>query len=99
MSYKKREKGNYNQGKGCKGSRKAKEREHAKKEAGQQVDEQDDSFRYKQYKRTRNKKLSLEYRLKWYEEAIKTTKTVWLKDWFKDRIKKIKEKLEKLSKK
>jgi len=44
MSYKKRDKGHWNQGKAYKGWRKAKEREYTKKEIKLAIAEQDDNY-------------------------------------------------------
>lgn len=68
-TYKKRAKGNWNQGKGCKGD--AEERQYAKTEIEKAVahDVEDQPTRHKG-KRKRNKKASLEYTIAWYTQKI-----------------------------
>lgn len=97
MTYKKREKKCWNQGKKYKGTRKAKEKEYSNQEVKQQLDEQDKGYRYRYYKRTRNMKAHLEYQLRWYQEKLKTTTWNWFKKSCRERIRKIKEKLKKLT--
>jgi len=71
VSYKKRDKGNWNQGKSYKGTRKAKEREYIRSDIAQQIDEQDPSFRHRHIsKRTKNAEERLKHRISWYERAI-----------------------------
>ncbi len=73
MSYKKRDKGGWNQGKAYKGTRKAKEREYIRSDITQQIDEQDPNFRHKyKAKRKRNTKEHLRYQISWYERVVKT---------------------------
>lgn len=96
MNYKKREQSGWSAGKSYKGTRKAKEREHTKQEIEQQIDEQDDSFRYKPYTHTPNKKLSLEYSLKRYKARLYTTEWDYFKSHCRSQIQRIKKKLEKL---
>jgi len=81
MSYKKRDKGNWNQGKSYKGTRKAKEREYVKQEVQQQIDEQDPDYKHRHIsKRSRNEKECLRHRINWYEAVIKQYKG-WGKSW------------------
>ena len=83
--YKKRDKGDWNQGKKYKGTRKAKEREHTKKEVQQQINEQKPEFKEKHVKakKNRNERARLEYQIKWYEAAVNrmTGKSNW-NSWF-----------------
>jgi len=80
MSYKKRDIGGWNQGKACKGTRKAKEREFIKQDVDQQIVEQNDDYRVK-YKGKRNKniKARLEHRIKWYQSIIDRYKKMNIK--------------------
>jgi len=97
MSYKKRDKGNWNQGKSYKGSRKAKEREHVKEDIEQQIQEEhDENYQYRKYTHTRNKKASLEHSLQYYQEKLKTTQWSWYKNCCRGRIQQISEQLKKL---
>jgi len=72
MSYQKRDKGHWNQGKAYKGTRKAKEREYTKREIKKAIAEQDEKYlekHKKSQKRTTQQKLKK--KIKWYESAIK----------------------------
>ena len=65
--YKKRAKGNWNQGKGCKGD--SEERMYAKKEIVEQVKVNDDKYLTPHKgKRKKNLKAQLEYRIAWYTQ-------------------------------
>lgn len=68
-TYKKRAKGNWNQGKGHKGD--GDERQFSKKEIGEMVEEIEENHlvRYKS-RRKRNRKASLEHTISWYKEKI-----------------------------
>jgi hypothetical protein len=68
-TYKKRAKGSWHQGKGCKGD--AEERQYAKKEVEESIqhDVLERPMRHKG-KRKRNKKASLEYTIEWYTQKI-----------------------------
>src|ERR1700692_3129201 len=96
-SYKKRAKGSWNQGKGYKGD--SEERQFSKQEIAQQLaeDEADYLDKYKG-KRKRNDRARLEYRVKWYEDAIasysKTNSS--LSNWFRSSLKEAKKDLEEL---
>lgn len=70
MSYRKRDIAHWNQGKSCKGTRKAKERAYVENEIGLQIAEQDDNFRYRHYSRTPNKEAQLQHRIEWYEKVV-----------------------------
>lgn len=69
-SYKKRLKGNWNQGKGYKGD--SEERMYAKAEIRQFIKEMDEDYLqpYKKSKRVRNEKARLEHRIKWCKDAL-----------------------------
>lgn len=69
-TYKKRMKGNWNQGKGCKGD--DEERMYAKEEIRQALKEMDDDYQatYKKSKRKRNEKARLEHSIAWYEKVV-----------------------------
>jgi len=72
MSYKKRDKGQWNQGKACKGNRKAKEKEHVKRDIQQQIDEQAKNYKYPyKSKTTPDHKKRLAHRINWYEKVLK----------------------------
>jgi len=71
MSYRKRDIAHWNQGKSCKGTRKAKERAYVDKEIEEQVAvDQDENFRYRHYRHKSNKIAQLENRIAWYEKVI-----------------------------
>jgi len=71
MSYKKRDKGQWNQGKAYKGNRKAKEKEHVKRDIQQQIDEQVKDYKYPyKSKTTRDYKKRLENLINWYEKVL-----------------------------
>lgn len=70
VSYRKRDIGHWNQGKSCKGVRKAKERAYAENEIDLQIAEQDESFRYRHYSRKPNKEAQLQHQVEWYERII-----------------------------
>lgn len=99
--YKKRMKGNWNQGKGCKGD--SEEREYAKEEIRQAVKEMDEDYvsTYKKSKRVRNEKARLEHRIKWCLARIEfwrkhTGKSDWISNWIRDTLRESREKYEKL---
>jgi hypothetical protein len=73
-SYKKRMKGNWNQGKSCKGD--GEERKYAVQEITQFLKEMDEDYQlpYKKAKRNRNDKARLEHRIAWYEQALQKYK-------------------------
>lgn len=101
MSYKKRDKGHWNQGKAYKGTRKAKEREYVKREIKQQIDEQDPSFRYPRYTHTPNKKAQLEHKIAWYQRHIDEYKKrdgFWKNwaNWARDSLRKYRKQYAKL---
>ena len=68
-TYKKRAKGNWQQGKGCKGD--SEERQYAKIEieAAIKHEVEGQPIRYKG-KRKRNKKMALEHQIEWYQQKI-----------------------------
>ena len=68
--YKKRAKGSWNVGKGCKDSSNVEERQFEQIEIKQALEQTDPSFRVKKGKRKRNKRASLEHTLKWYEQQV-----------------------------
>lgn len=71
MNYRKHEIAHWNQGKRCKGSRKAALRELTEREIDLQLAEQDENFRYRHVsKGTPNHVARLEHRVDWYEHAI-----------------------------
>lgn len=70
MTYNKRQKADWNVGKGCKGERKAKERVYTQAEIEEQMAEQDPSFRYRMSRRKRNVMAHLEYEISWYRSTI-----------------------------
>src|ERR1700692_2483441 len=96
-TYKKRMKGNWNQGKGCKGD--SEERQYSKREIEEsiQTDVEGNPVRHKG-KRKRNKKASLEYRITWYTQKIEEYKRSECNDSFlgylRDGLKKAKEEYE-----
>ncbi len=69
-SYKKRMKGDWNQGKACKGD--GEERMYAKEEIKEFLKEMDEDYQapYKKSKRKRNDKARLEHRIAWCEQAL-----------------------------
>jgi predicted nuclease with TOPRIM domain len=68
--YRKRMKGDWNQGKACKGD--SEERQYSKREIQEQLDEAEEKYlhRYHKGKRTKNEKARLEYRIHWYQQAL-----------------------------
>lgn len=66
----KRAKGNWQQGKRYKGD--SSERQFSKREAKQQLAEDEENYleRHHKGKRTRNEKARLEYRVQWYAQAL-----------------------------
>jgi len=99
MSYKKRDKGGWNQGKAYKGSRKAKEREHTKRDIKQQIDEQDPNYKLPhKSKPTPNRKLRLEHRIKWYEKILSRNQSKdsnyssWITSTFGSMLRRLKKK-------
>lgn len=98
MSYKKRLKGGWNQGKAYKGD--SKERQHSKSEIDQQVEEFEagDDFRYRHTKpRKRNMKEHLLHQISWYQRVVaeyKGRKGFWTSfaSSFRDTLKKLKKK-------
>lgn len=101
MSYKKREKGHWNQGKAYKGSRKAREREYVKSDIETQIAEQDPNFRYRKYKRTPNMEARLTHDIEWNERCAELWSkreyngTFWKRqaDYCRDRARKLRKKL------
>ena len=96
--YKKRQKGHWNQGKEYKGSRKAKQREHDKKEIEYQIESENVDFKEKYAaKCTPNHKARLEYRISWYEyilDKYKSRGISWdgLASSFRSSLRKLREK-------
>ena len=96
-TYNKRMKGNWQQGKGCKGD--AEERQHAKKEIDDAVihDLEGQPVRHKG-KRKRNKKASLEHVIAWYtqkvEEWERSGQSSGTVNFFRDSLKKAKKRYE-----
>lgn len=84
-SYKKRMKGNWNQGKACKGD--GSERAYAKAEIREFIKEMDEDYQapYKKSKRRRNDKARLEHRIKWCEEALarRPSECDWFSNWIR----------------
>ena len=71
MSYRKREIAHWNQGKGCKGTRKAKESNYVRTEIQVQLVEQNDDFHYRhKSKRKPNMLARLQHRVEWYEQVL-----------------------------
>lgn len=72
MSYnRKLEIGHWNQGKSCKGSRKAKMRAFTNVEIDEQIAEQDEAYRTQHVsKRKPNFEARLRHRIKWYEQRV-----------------------------
>lgn len=66
-AYKKRAKGNWNQGKSHKSD--SEERQHAKLETCDQLDD-DTYLKPRKGKRKKNDKAALEYRISWYQRTI-----------------------------
>ncbi len=100
MSYRKRDIGHWNQGKSYKGWRKAKEREHIKHEIHQQIDEQDDDFRYRHYSRTPNELASAKHSVEWYSATLESYKRSgrmanWC-DFMRDGLRQAKKRLKEL---
>jgi len=100
MSYRKRNIGNWNQGKAYKGTRKAKERQYGVKEVNQQLaEDQDPNFRYRHYSHTKNEVESLKAQLQRYEHLYETCKKagrdMWRNYWL-DCAKKARKKLTKV---
>ena len=100
QGYKKRLKGSWTQGKRYKGD--GDERQYAKAEIKQQLVEAEENYLDKYHKGSRRKniKARLEYRVKWYEEALaRRTDHQRLGDWWgnylRDGLKKAKIHLEK----
>ncbi len=77
MTYSKRQKAHWNQGKGCKGNRKAKEKVYTEAEIDEMIADQDPAYRTKHLgKRKPNLRARLEYRIQWCEEMIAKRKTM-----------------------
>lgn len=70
MTHAKRERAHWNVGKGCKGTRKAKEKVYTDAEIEEQIASEDPSFRYRLSRRKRNLKAHLEYQVEWYNQTI-----------------------------
>lgn len=68
--YKKRAKGHWQCGKGCKGD--SEERQYAKREIAQALKEAEEGYleRYHKGARTKNERARLEYRIEWYTQAL-----------------------------
>jgi hypothetical protein len=72
-TYKKRMKGNWQQGKGYKGD--SEERMYARKEIEQAIQAEEDDYLEKYHKgaRTRNEKARLEHQIAWYTQVLAET--------------------------
>lgn len=81
MSYRKREIAHWNSGKGCKGTRKAKERVYVSSEIDVQIAEQDENFRYRHYRHKADKEAQLEHRIEWYAKVVAEYERNPKKDW------------------
>lgn len=97
-SYKKRMKGNWTQGKGCKGD--GEERMYAREEIRQFLKEMDEDYQapYKKSKRRRNEKARLLHRIHWCEQALSRYKDRGYGDsfasWIRDDLRKAKKQYE-----
>ena len=105
MSYRKRDIGHWNQGKRCKGTRKAYEREFVDKEIDEQIAELDPNYRTRHIsKGNPNYIARLEHSIAWYERVIKEAKEReerhgWrssFRHWCQDSLIKAKKKLAEL---
>lgn len=98
QAYKKRAKGGWRQGKGCKGD--GEERQYSKLEIKQQLAEAEENYLDKYHKgaRTKNMRARLEYRIKWYEEitAKYNGKTSVMGGWMMDGLRRAKKDLAEL---
>ena len=99
QAYKKRAKGGWRQGKGCKGD--GEERQYSKVEIKQQLAEAEENYihRYHKGARKKNMRQRLEYRVKWYEEILaryKNSPSI-MDTWFRRDLEKAKKELEELN--
>lgn len=71
-AYKKRAKGSWTVGKGCKADSSSLERRYSKREIQEQLDHDEEAYleRYHKGARTKNVKARLEYRIRWYEQYV-----------------------------
>lgn len=100
MSYRKRDIAHWNQGKSCKGTRKAKERVYVASEINFQIAEQDDNFRYRHYSHTPNREAQINHRIQWYEKVLAESKySGWFHDHARDALRKAKKQLTELQEK
>lgn len=104
MSYHKRDIAHWNQGKSCKGTRKAKERTFVDREVDEQL--ADDTFRYRHSKRKPNHEARLQYRIDWYEKVLAEYEREPKKSWrcsfasfARDSLRKAREQLKELQEK
>jgi hypothetical protein len=102
-TYKKRMKGNWNQGKACKGD--GEERQAAKKEIKELIAECDADYktRYQKSKRSRNEKVRLQHWIAWYTQRVEDSKRSGRRDiistWMREGLAKAEKKLAELLKK
>ena len=98
--YTKRMKGNWNQGKRCKGD--AEERQYAKAEIKQELEANDENYLVKHKgKKKKNEKARLEHWIDWYEKTIQEYERRGTghgshPNYLRDSLRKAKMKLEKL---
>ena len=73
-TYKKRMKGHWQQGKGCKGD--SEERQYAKREIAMALAADEEGYleRYHKGARTKNERARLEYRINWYQQTLDSYK-------------------------
>lgn len=72
MSYTKRLKAHWNVGKGCKGNRKAKEKEYTDAEIEEQIASEHPDYRTKHYSHTPNRVAQAEHQIQWYRDTIES---------------------------
>ena len=97
--YKKRAKGSWNVGKGCKDD--SSERVYAKNEIKQELKAEETGLTRHKAKRKRNVKASLEFQILWYTQKLEEiergkNKNTSTANYFRSALKKNKEKLKKL---
>lgn len=97
--YKKRAKGSWNVGKGCKGD--SEERGYAQREIDEDLKAMDEEYLIPhKKKRKRNKKAQLEYRIDWYTQMVekydRDKRNTSHLNYLRDGLKKAKEELQKL---
>ena len=101
-TYRKRAKGSWRHGKGCKTQSDSEERQYSKREIKQLLSEAEESYleRHHKGKRTKNEKARLEYRISWYERVIKEWERRGTSDsmmhYFRDGLRKAHKELEEL---